>query len=379
MHLRNLYIVGDKTTTRQNRFLQNDRLLSKGESETVLEFDDALLFKSLINSHEHLAFNSFPALHHKIYNNYKEWSTDIHEKDKETIQKVLKIPLKYRVSWSIYKNIINGITTIAQHGKNYKNHAHSIGIIWNRDLHSVGLEKWWKLKMQNPLNQKPICIHIGEGIDKAAHEEINELLKANPFNRKLIGIHGIAMTEEQAKHFEAVVWCPDSNILLYNQTAPIDKLAKHTKILFGTDSTISSHWSIWHHIKIAKKLNLLSNEALYDSLTKTPRTVWNLPIMDDLTKDVHADFVIAKNKDKTNHWNAFYTLNPEDLLLVVENGTILLFDESLLDSLIKEIYIEQFSKFEINGSHKYLLGNLPETVHAIKAHYPEAIFPIKVL
>lgn len=378
MHLKNLHIIDNKPTTRQNRFLKGDRLQRTGESKTVLEFDDALLFKSLINSHEHLAFNCFPPLHHKIYNNYKEWGEDIHTKDKETIKNILKIPIKHRVNWSIYKNIINGVTAIAQHGKNYKSTSSPIEIVYNRDFHSVGLEKWWKLKIKNPLNQKPICIHIGEGTDTATHEEINELINDNTLNRKLIGIHGIAMTEAQAKQFEALIWCPDSNIRLYNKTAPIDKLAKHTKILFGTDSTISSHWSIWHHIKLAKKLNLLSDEALYKSLTDTPRAVWNLPFIGEPKKGVYANFVIAKNKDKTNLWNAFYTLTPEDLLLVVDNGTVLLFDASLFDSILPEIYIEQFSKFEINGSPKYLLGNLTETVQIIQKYNRNIDFPIKV-
>jgi cytosine/adenosine deaminase-related metal-dependent hydrolase len=96
-------------------------------------------------------------------------------------------------------------------------------------------------------------IHTGEGKDELAYKEIDELIHWNLLGKKLIGIHGVVMSEDQAKEFEALVWCPGSNYFLLNQTAQIDRLKKHTTILFGTDSTLTGNWNIWDHIRLARK------------------------------------------------------------------------------------------------------------------------------
>src|SRR5258706_11703399 len=82
-----------------------------------LYFNDALIFPGLINSHDHLDFNLFPKLGNRIYKNYVEWGNDIHQQNKETIDAVLKIPKKLRAQWGIYKNLLNGITAVFNHGK----------------------------------------------------------------------------------------------------------------------------------------------------------------------------------------------------------------------------------------------------------------------
>ena len=57
-----------------------------------IEFENAIAFPGLINSHDHLDFNLFPQTGNRIYNNYAEWGKDIHDQNKETINAVLKIP-----------------------------------------------------------------------------------------------------------------------------------------------------------------------------------------------------------------------------------------------------------------------------------------------
>src|SRR6185312_14526801 len=109
-------------------------------------------------------------------------------------------------------------------------------------------------------NRRPFAIHIGEGTDKASHDEINELIRWNLFKRKIIGVHGVAMDEDQAAAFEALVWCPASNYFLLNDTASIDELKIKTTILFGTDSTLTSSWNLWEHLRIARDTLLLTDE-----------------------------------------------------------------------------------------------------------------------
>src|SRR5690242_9639325 len=94
----------------------DEKTLQNIPNELRIEFENAIAFPGLINSHDHLDFNLFPKLGNRIYNNYSEWGKDIHVQNKETIDAVLKIPLPLRTQWGLYKNLLNGITTVVNHG-----------------------------------------------------------------------------------------------------------------------------------------------------------------------------------------------------------------------------------------------------------------------
>lgn len=339
-----------------------------------LYFENALAFPGLINSHDHLEFNLFGKMGTKSYSNYVEWGNDIHQKYKAEIDKVLKVPEVLRVQWGIYKNLLGGVTTVLHHGKHY-NLENALVNVFNKcqNLHSVQLEKKWKLRLNNPLKISiPTVIHIGEGVDKIAAEEINDLLKWNLFGRDLVGIHGVNMNSLQAKSFKALVWCPQSNYFLLNFTAEIEQLKKHTSILFGTDSTLSADWDIWEHIRDARAIGLLNDDELYASLNTTPSRVWNLN-SGSIEEKKQADVVVAKMSSNDTE-DSFFKTKPEDILLIVQRGNIRLFDESLISQL-DESYQKNYSSILLNGIRKYVAGDLPGLANEIKRHYPEAVFP----
>jgi cytosine/adenosine deaminase-related metal-dependent hydrolase len=80
--------------------------------EPSLDLNGALAFPGLINSHDHLDFNLFPPMRNHIYNNYREWGPDIHTNNRASIDPILSIPQKLRTQWGIYKNLVNGFTTV---------------------------------------------------------------------------------------------------------------------------------------------------------------------------------------------------------------------------------------------------------------------------
>jgi cytosine/adenosine deaminase-related metal-dependent hydrolase len=356
-----------------NIYLKNSKLKPSGgdtPGARQLDFGGALAFPGLVNSHDHLDFNLFPQLGDKIYNNYTEWGNYIHTNYKQEIDAVLKVPLALRANWGIFKNLLCGVTTVVNHGEHLAVKNAPITVEQGHSIHSVQFEKWWKLKLNNPLKRKiPAMIHIGEGDDNLANDEIDQLNHWNLLHKKLIGVHGIAMTEEQAKKFEALVWCPESNYFLFNKTAKIDHLKKHTTILFGTDSTLTGNWNIWDHIRLARKTKMLTDAELYNSVH--PGGVLNnlTNVNDDGT------IVIAKRQPATNAFGSFYATDPADILLVMYHDQIRLFDTSLLDQL-KGINLKNFSQVFINGSSKYVEGDLPGLMQQIKSYYPDAVFPV---
>jgi cytosine/adenosine deaminase-related metal-dependent hydrolase len=357
--LQNIQVTGKKITA----VADSEKYSKKSSNETIINFENVIAFPGLINSHDHLDFNLFPPTGNRIYNNYIEWGKDIHGPGKEIISTVLKIPQHARTQWGLYKNLLNGITTVINHGEKLNIRNNIINVIQNNYcLHSIQFEKNWKFKLNRVLAKAhPFVIHIGEGTDEASHNEIDTLIKWNLFKRKIIGVHGVAMDEEQAKAFEALVWCPASNYFLLNKTAAIDKLKTKTFILFGTDSTLTSGWNLWEHIRLARNTQLVSDNELFDMLTTKPAMVWGLKGSGKIAEQYSADIVIAKKNNISNNFDSFFSLNPDDILLILHNGEIKLFDTTLLDKMNgTDFKGTGFSKIFMGESCKYVEGSLPE-------------------
>ncbi len=341
-----------------------DITLSSG---ATLRFKQVLVFPGLINSHDHLDFNCFPLTGNRVYPNYTEWGRDIHTVNKENIRKVLQIPSALRIRWGLYKNLLNGITTVVHHGKRLPVSNDLIRVFQESpSLHSVQGEKHWRLKLNLRPGKQPVSIHIGEGTDKLAHEEINRLIKWNLFRRKLVGIHGVAMNEDQAEAFTALVWSPSSNYFLLGQTAMIDRLKQKTSILFGTDSTLTGSWNLWEQLRFARKQQMTGDAELFDMLTKAPAAIWGL---DDYPSDIVVARPAAANGSR---WDTFYSLNPENILLVLRNGQVRLFDEEL----VSELPAKDFYPVQVNGIRKYVYGDLPVLLKSIREYYPSFKIPV---
>jgi len=341
-----------------------------------IDLNNAIAIPGLINSHDHLDFNLFPRIGNRIYKNYVEWGTDIHLNNKDIINEVQKIPVALRTAWGVYKNLLCGVTTVVNHGVQLVVTDELINVFQDSYvLHSPGFEKGLFLKLNTPFAKGIVNIHVGEGTDEQAHAEITKLLKWNIFKKKLVGIHGIAMDEEQARGFEALIWCPDSNYFLTGETAAVGQLKNYTTILFGTDATLTASWNIWEHIRLARKTGMLTEAELFNSLTHSAANAWGLGHTGQLKEGYAADIVVVKPKNETTGFEAIYATNPEDIQLVLHKGQIRLFDEELKKQLASSNF-SKFSKITMNEKNMYIMGDLPTLMQQIKSYYPKAVLPV---
>lgn len=370
MILKNLHIVG-RNNSIQDITVRGENIERIGSSysnnENAIDLKGCIAFPGLINSHDHLEFNLYPRLGHKIYNDYVEWGNDIHLKDKDIIDLIESVHIDLRMKYGVIKNLISGVTAVAHHGSgNSVLNNSPLAIINNGTcIHSVKLGGKWKVKINLPKNREPYIIHIGEGTNSGSSEEINELIRWNLFNRKLIGIHGIAMTEEQSKKFAALIWCPDSNLFLFGKTADITLLKYFTNILFGTDSTLTADWNIFENLRVARNLNLLSDEELFFSVTQIAAQVWGMKDYGRISEGYKADIVISRQNSE-NIYDSFYNTNPRDILLILKKGKIILFDHSLKDALSDEIIQNNFEEIKVNGKVKLTEYHITETLIGLK-------------
>ena len=379
MILKNLHIVG-KGSDSMDIHTKGDTIVSIRNStdkdifndDIKLNFENCIAFPGLINSHDHLEYNLYPRLGHKIYRDYVEWGNDIHIKDKELINSIESVPAELRLQYGIIKNLISGVTSVAHHGSYNPvlNNSPVTIIKKGTCIHSVRLGGRWKYKINLPKSGEPYIIHTGEGTNTESAGEIDELIRWNLFNRKLIGIHGIAMTEEQSKNFTAIIWCPDSNIFLFGKTADIRILKKNTAILFGTDSTLTADGNIFENIRTARNLKMLSDQELFYSLTKTAAEVWGLNNCASIEEGKNSDIVIARQKS-VNLYESFYNTNPEDILLILNNGEVVLFDRTIKESITGMMkHTNSFNEINIKGHIKYADYPVEDIINKIKALKP---------
>ncbi len=345
--------------------------------EPSITFNSDLVFPGLINSHDHLDFNLFPALANTRYDNYRAWGRDIHAHNRDEIAAVLNIPQPLRIRWGIYKNLFNGFTTVVNHGEWLEVEQPPITIHQQcHNLHSIGFERNWRWKLNRPSGGNwPFVLHIGEGTDTTAEREITQLLQWNIFRRPLIGVHGVAMTEEQAARFRALVWCPASNYFLLHRTAPISRLKNHVPILFGTDSTLTAPWDCWSQIRLARQEEATTDEQLLQMLTIAPAAAWNFTDRGKLEKGGLADLVLARPPNGTKGWDAFYAISPDDILLVLSQGRVVLFDPCLKEALTNAGLVNADLQ-EAGPGGKYVPGNINDLMRQIRSYHPGIQFPV---
>ena len=346
-----------------------------------IHFTSATIFPGFVNSHDHLDFNCFSILGQRKFANYVEWGMHIHKFHKEHIDAVLKIPQNLRIEWGIYKNLLAGITTVVNHGTRLQIDNPIINIYQDsQNLHSVKFEKSWKWKLNNPLLKFRDCvIHTGEGSDKQSSEEIERLLRYNFLKRNLVGVHGVAMNPSQAKKFKGLIWCPESNRVLLNKHAHIKELKDHIPLIFGTDSTLTGNWNVWHHLRLARSLNQVNDAELFEMITSSPAKLWNLNC-GELKADKNADIIIIKKKNSIPTWDDVFKTNPEEILMIIHKGRIRLFDKAMHSQLINlPVKLHQFSRISIKGHDKFVEGDLPGLISEIKRYNPQVRFPIDAL
>lgn len=383
MLLRNVNMLGNNEPV--NIKVCNGKIADVTPVDTIgkaghltLSFRNVLIIPGLINSHDHLDFNLFPQLGGQVYNNYTEWGKHLHSAFKDEIAAVLKIPAHLRYQWGVYKNLLCGVTTVINHGEKTGLNTNLLTLYEDSHcLHSVSFEKNWKLKLNNPAKKKQIVnIHIGEGTDSKSSAEIDTLIRFNMLKRKLVGVHGVSMTKEQASAFEALVWCPESNFFLLDKTAQVDLLQARTALLFGTDSTLTGNWNIWHHLQSARNTGLLADDEIFLSVSVMAAAVWELN-SGSIAAGKDADLVVVNNKMGGNGFDEFFSTNPEDILLVVHKGSISLFDEILLPQL-QGTDIGNFSRVFFGDCCKYVKGDLPGLIRNIRQYNRGVKFPVTI-
>ncbi|MBI4428023.1 MAG: amidohydrolase family protein [Ignavibacteriales bacterium] len=312
--------------------------LKKKKTETEIDCSRYLIFPGLINSHDHLEFNLFPRLGEPPYRNAYEWGNDLHRRWKPAIEAVQKIPLKQRLWWGSWKNLFSGVTTVVHHNQYYSKFRARYPLSVLRDYsfaHSLQFDSNIHAALKKRRKGTPFIIHLAEGIDKTAQEEVSALQNLGGLDERTIAVHCVGLKRGDVETIRekkaSVVWCPSSNMYLFGKTARIQELLQGVPVAIGTDSTLTGSVTLFDELRLAKTESRLSPQQLFKLVTDAPRNIFNLPFHAGriIGRGVADLFLISANgKDP---YESLLQAEPSDIALLFQKGQVRIFESQLID------------------------------------------------
>ncbi len=325
-----------------------------------IDVGDVVVFPALVNSHDHLEFNLYPQLGDPPYADVDEWSRDVHRRQSATVSAVESIPIELRCYWGLLKNLSWGVTAVMNHDEPQRNVHCELPIQMIKPYRFVHRadKRWAWLRARFSRGDGPLVFHIAEGTSDTVARNSARFLRRLRDCGPLVGVHGIKLVGYDAGYLDALVWCPASNLFLFEQTADIAALKDTTQILFGTDATISAQGTIWDHLRAARGLGYLSDAELLDSLTTSAARVWGL--------GNSGDMVIARRRHP-DPWESLYQLTPADLCAVISQHRLVLMSESFFEDVAIDAWHEQFRAVKIGNVSNRLYCPSPSVLERLAA------------
>jgi cytosine/adenosine deaminase-related metal-dependent hydrolase len=277
----------------------------------------------LINAHEHLHRNHYGRLGAPPYDNANVWAQDIQRRCAAEIARGRALPRRRALLKGAWKNLLSGVTRVVHHDAWERDFEADfpIGVIRIANADSVD-----KLPRILPAVGEPFALHLSEGVDRAAAEEVRTLHKRGCLSANLLGVHVVGPDEDGIAMLRAsgcaVVWCPSSNHFLFERSAPAALLAEGMDVLLGSDSLLTGAGTLLDEFSIARRI--ISDARLLDAVgTLAARRLGLAPA--SLAVGSPADLVLFRC--------ATLQARLEDVLLVMVEGELRVLHPELIPAL----------------------------------------------
>ncbi len=273
----------------------------------------------LINAHDHLHRNHYGRLGAPPYANAYEWARDIQRRYRTEIAQGRGLPRREALLFGAWKNLVAGVTHVFHHDA------------WEADfenrfpLNVIRLPSADSLGMTQSLSPPPngwFAMHVAEGVDAEAAQEIRELDRQGFLTPDFLAVHAVGPDEDGVETLRrsgcAVIWCPSSNHFLFGQTAPQTLLADGTDVLLGTDSLLTADGTMLEEMRIARRC--MPDSRILDAVgpLAARRLGFTLPNLDI---GARADIVVSDRPILESRL--------EDILLVMAGGVVRVLEPEL--------------------------------------------------
>jgi cytosine/adenosine deaminase-related metal-dependent hydrolase len=293
----------------------------------ALDLAGLTLLPGLVNGHDHLGLASFPALGRPPYGSVYDWTDDVRAGQGDPrAEAALGVPVTDRLLLGALRNLFAGVTAVVHHDPWHPALARrgwgALRLrlsVWRRhrvrlpggfplrvlrryaQAHSPGLER--DLAGTRPRAASvPWMLHAAEGRDARSAGEIEGLRRAGLLSANTVVVHGVATSagdiDALARAGSALTWCPESNRQLYGATAPVAALrAAGVRLALGSDSPLSGVRDALSNLAVARRENVLADDALLRLATHDTAAVFGLPV-GGTEPDAPADFVVVDDLDR---------------------------------------------------------------------------------
>jgi cytosine/adenosine deaminase-related metal-dependent hydrolase len=325
------------------------RILSIGDApcrgDTVVDLNGAFVLPGLVNAHDHLELNHYgPLKRRDRYENAADWIDDLRPalQEDQAIRMNSSHALAARLFIGALKNLLAGVTTVAHHNPLYREIGRGFPV---RVLRRYGWAHSFRLERQ-PVGARgeiggavrerclatpagiPFMVHVAEGIDRAAAEELPRLESLGCLRSNTVLVHGVAITVRQWERVLAggsnVVWCPASNQFLFGRTAPVRAFLDACStawrhVCLGSDSRVTGSRDLLDEMRTAASIAAISPRELLRMVTEAPARILNLPEAGSLAVGVPADLIVVPSRKDTPA-DAVLAARRRDLALVTIGG-----------------------------------------------------------
>ena len=350
----------------------------------TIDLGNKIVFPGLINGHDHLLGNYYPRIGNGPYLNWLPWDNDL--KSSPVYTERSKIPPKEIYLLAAYRNLLSGVTTVSDHIPHFVNAPYlsvvPIRIIKNYTLahESSNYDLQWgdgiEIEYKKAItNNYPFITHIEEGYDQESETGIDKLLKLKAISDHTVLIHAIALSDKDikivAKHNANIIWCPNSNIFMFNRTGNVKKwLENNINVSLGTDSPASGGLNTLDEIHFAKEQykkifkENIDDKILIKMASINPAKAFRIDKeLGSIEKGKLADLLVLNgNSDKP--YTSLVNAKLEDISLVIYEGQPIYGDSEYKD-LFKKFNVK-VSKFKIANKEKMIVGTPLKLLNKIR-------------
>jgi cytosine/adenosine deaminase-related metal-dependent hydrolase len=313
--------------------------------DVVVDVERAFVLPGLVNAHDHLELNHFGRVKFRdSYENAASWIDDMRPKLREdpAIREGRSHPLRDRLLIGGLKNLLSGVTTVSHHNPFYRELARGFPVRVVRRYgwaHSFFLEGGpvgaegergpdiVKAYRKTP-RDAPFLIHLAEGYDASAREELSRLRELRCLRENTVLVHGVGLSPEEwisARRAGAgLVWCPSSNLFLLGGTAPVDRFldddpASRNSIALGTDSRLSGSRDLLEELRQARTAAIVEPAELLRMVTANAANLLRVPEAGRLSPGLPADLIVIPPLTE-DPAHALLALDRSQIRLVIVGG-----------------------------------------------------------
>ena len=232
--------------------IENGRICDPGGKFDCVVRSPGEVRPGLINAHDHLHRNHYGRLGMPPYANAYDWAADIQARYAKEIAEGRRVPRRRALLTGAWKNLLSGVTHVVHHDR------------WECDFDADFPIHVVRIANADSIAQLPDCqfppdapvaLHVAEGVDETAADEVRALYARGLLSNRLIAVHAVGADANGVAKLRdascAVTWCPTSNQFLFDGSAPL-ALLESVDVLLGSDSLLTGAGTLLDEMRAAR-------------------------------------------------------------------------------------------------------------------------------